>query len=96
MKMRVDLKEFEKDLADMAELKESVMKNAYRYFVSITPKDKGNARRNTKLVRDVIEADYPYAERLDNGWSKQYGGKGMTKPTEEFIEKEIDNILKGK
>ena len=96
MKMRVDLKEFDKQMADMAELKESVMQNAYKHFVSITPKDKGNARRNTKLVRNVIEADYPYAERLDNGWSKQYGGKGMTKPTEEFIEKEIDNILKGK
>jgi hypothetical protein len=96
MKMNVYVKEFEKEMADLTQLKKSVMKSAYNHFVSITPKDKGNARGNTNLIRDVIEADYPYAERLDNGWSKQYGGKGMTKPTEEFIEKEINKILKGK
>ena len=54
-------------------------------FVSLTPIDKGNARRNTKLRgKDVIVADYPYAERLDTGWSKQ-APKGMSEPFEQWF-----------
>jgi hypothetical protein len=96
MKMKIDTKALEAELADMAELKTSLLENAYKYFVSITPYQSGNARRNTKLTRDSIEADYPYAERLDTGWSKQFEGKGMTGPTEQFLENEVQNILKGK
>jgi hypothetical protein len=95
MKMKIDTKALEAELADMAELKTSLLANAYKYFVSITPVRSGNARRNTKLTRDSIEADYPYAERLDTGWSKQ-ATDGMTKPTEQFLENEVQNILKGK
>lgn len=109
MKMKIDTKALEAELADMAELKTSLLQSAYKHFVSITPvgnpatwKSKppanytpGNARRNTKLTRDSIEADYPYAERLDSGWSKQ-APDGMTKPTEQFLENEVQNILKGK
>lgn len=51
-------------------------------FVSLTPVDKGNARRRTRLQgRDTILADYAYAERLDQGWSKQ-APRGMTEPFE--------------
>lgn len=63
------------------------MKEAHKLFVSKTPIDTGNARNSTKLDGTVIKANYPYAERLDNGWSKQ--SSGMTKPTEEFIKKEV-------
>jgi hypothetical protein len=59
-------------------------KEAYNYFVAITPIDSGNARRNTSLKGDEIHASYPYAKRLDQGWSKQAPG-GMTKPTEKFV-----------
>lgn len=59
-------------------------KEAYNYFVSITPIDSGNARRNTTLQGDEIHANYPYAKRLDQGWSEQ-APKGMTKPTEKFV-----------
>jgi hypothetical protein len=63
---------------------------AYKHFVSITPIDQGNARRSTKkLGSDTIHADYAYATRLDNGWSKQYGGKGMSQPTIEYLQKYI-------
>lgn len=96
MKMKIDTKALEAELADMAELKTNLLQSAYKYFVSITPVRSGNARRNTKLTRDSIEADYPYAERLDTGWSKQFEGKGMTGPTEQFLENEVQNILKGK
>ena len=95
MKMKIDTRALEAELADMAELKTSLLQSAYKHFVSITPVRSGNARRNTKLTRDSIQADYPYAERLDTGWSKQ-ATDGMTGPTEQFLENEVQNILKGK
>jgi len=67
-------------------------KEAYNYFVSITPIDSGNARRNTSLQGDEIHASYPYAKRLDQGWSKQ-AAQGMTKPTEKYIANYIDKEL---
>ena len=67
---------------------------AYAYFKNITPYDTGNAQRNTVLKGDEIQANYPYAQRLDNGWSKQNGGKGMTKPTDKFIRSEIKKLGK--
>lgn len=69
---------------------------AYNYFKSITPiapVNGGNARRNTTLKGDEIQANYPYAQRLDQGWSKQ-APRGMTKPTDEFIVNEIKKIGK--
>lgn len=69
-----------------------VPQEAYNHFVSITPVDTGNARRSTSLQGRTINANYPYAKRLDNGWSKQ-SPKGMTKPTMDFIRKRIRQIL---
>lgn len=70
-------------------------KEAYQEFVKETPKRSGNARRNTKLVGNRIVAGYAYAKRLDEGYSKQ-SPEGMTKPTEQFIEERMKQILKGK
>jgi hypothetical protein len=73
----------------------NLAREAYDYFKDITPIDSGNARRNTKLKGNEIQADYPYAQRLDAGWSKQNGGVGMTKPTEKFIQEYINKQAKG-
>jgi hypothetical protein len=59
-----------------------------------TPRDTGNARRNTKLTGDRILAQYPYAQRLDQGSSKQ-APDGMSNPTTEYIKKYIDKYSKG-
>ena len=59
-----------------------------------TPRDTGNARRNTKLVGDTILAQYPYAQRLEQGYSKQ-APDGMSTPTIEYIKKYIDKYSKG-
>jgi hypothetical protein len=67
-------------------------KEAYDYFKSITPIDTGNARRNTTLQGDEIHANYPYAQSLDNGWSKQ-APMGMSQPTEKYIATYIDKEL---
>jgi len=67
---------------------------ALNVFVRATPKDTGNARRRTKLTRNgVIEANYPYAERLDDGWSKQ-APNGMTQPTVSFIRQQLRKIIR--
>lgn len=82
-------------LQQLAEIPEK----AYRYFRDITPKRSGNARRRTKLERgsregqNVIVADYPYAQRLNDGYSKQ-APQGMSEPTERYIQRLVNNIRK--
>lgn len=75
-----------KSLVDLEKRMTNIPKEAYDYFVSITPKDQGNARRSTQLKGSTIHANYPYAQRLDEGYSKQ-ASKGMTEPTGKFIER---------
>jgi len=53
---------------------------AYPVFLKNTPIKTGNARSHTVKNVDEIEANYPYARRLDNGYSRQ-SPAGMTKPT---------------
>lgn len=74
---------------------DKVPDEAYKVFVANTPIRSGNARRNTKLKKDTIAANYPYAKRLNEGWSKQ-SPKGMVEPTMNFIRKRIKQIFAGK
>jgi hypothetical protein len=86
LKVEVDLRQVnDLDKRGEAEAKK-LAKDAHAFFVLQTPILKGNARRHTRLVNDKIEANYAYAERLDEGYSKQ-APKGMVTPTEQHIEK---------
>ena len=70
------------------------MVDAERFFTSKTPIRSGNARKNTDLKNTTtILADYAYADRLDNGWSRQ-APNGMTDPTIEFIERKINEAVR--
>ena len=80
------IKDIKKDLA-------KIPQEAYKEFVQLTPIDKGNARKRTTLDKDVIKANYPYAQRLDEGYSKQ-APKGMTKPLEKWLEKRLAKVGK--
>jgi hypothetical protein len=73
------LKHLEKALSP-----QKLAQEAYKVFRANTPIKSGNARRNTHLTGDTVQGDYPYATRLDNGWSRQ-SPDGMTIPTLEFI-----------
>lgn len=75
---------------------DNLPKEAHAKFVAITPIDKGRARSSTKLNGKTIKADYPYAGKLDTGHSKQFGGVGMTTPTQTFINKRFLDIMAGK
>ncbi|CAB4220286.1 hypothetical protein UFOVP1634_11 [uncultured Caudovirales phage] len=63
---------------------------AYPVFKKYTPKRSGNAQHKTLSKGDTIHANYPYAKRLDNGYSKQHGGVGMTEPTLQAIKEYLD------
>jgi hypothetical protein len=83
---------------------DKVPKEAYKEFVKNTPVKTGNARRNTKLRGNTIEAKYQYAQVLDKGRhmtprglrGSEQAPQGMSKPTEEFIQKRITQIIKAK
>lgn len=74
---------------------DNLPKEAEKEFVKNTPIRTGNARRNTKRNKDTIVANYPYAKRLDEGYSKQ-SPQGMVKPTEDFIMRRFREIMSGK
>jgi len=57
---------------------------AYKAFVKNTPVRSGNARRNTRKSGNAIDANYAYAQRLEEGYSRQ-APKGMTEPTIEEV-----------
>lgn len=76
---------------------DQILSKAFPVWKKNTPKKTGNALRHTKIIgnsyNDRIEADYPYAKALDDGASKQ-SPDGMSKPTQEFIEKEFKRITR--
>ena len=69
--------------------------DAFDVFYKNTPRRSGNARSKTRLHGSEIRADYPYAERLDEGYSRQ-APQGMTKPTEDFIQRRTNEIIRRK
>lgn len=73
---------------------EAMAKEGFDYFRKVTPFKTGNAKRNTFLNKDTIEATYPYARRLDEGYSPQ-ARDGMTKPTEKYVQDWVKKQSKG-
>ena len=80
MAVRVTRNKMTPSLRKMARGVKELPQIAYDAFVGFTPYRSGNAIRKTRLNRTVIEANYPYAKRLDEGYSKQ-ARRGMTEPT---------------
>jgi hypothetical protein len=84
-----------KNLQKKAAALAKVPLQAYTFFKAHTPIRTGNARSRTSLNKDTIHAAYPYAQRLDNGYSPQ-APDGMTKPTEAYVQKTLDQIIRKK
>lgn len=91
---KVDISGFRKQMAELQERLDDLPRAAHAEFVKTTPKRSGNARRNTRLQDTKIIADYAYSQRLDEGYSSQ-APQGMTQPTEQWIQREVDRRLKG-
>ena len=91
----VDVKVDDRLSKELDSIKKELAKvpaESLKEFKSLTPIRSGNARRKTRLSNDVIQADYPYAERLDEGYSKQ-APQGMTKPFEKWHKDRIKKIM---
>lgn len=91
-KLRLKTNRIRPDLAKKDRRLSQIPHLAHEEFVRQTPVRTGNARRRTRLQGSTIKADYPYAERLDQGWSRQ-ARDGMSEPTIEFIRRKINEIL---
>lgn len=65
---------------------------AYDVFRKETPIRTGNARSKTRLRGDTIDANYPYAQRLDDGYSRQ-SPRGMIQPTLQYLRKRVRQII---
>jgi hypothetical protein len=91
---RVDLTSFNKQIRQLSKIISDLPELAHEEFVKNTPIRSGNARNHTELRGNKIVANYPYSQRLEDGWSKQ-APDGMIKPTEEWIQREVDRRLKG-
>lgn len=85
---RIRKSNYDSKYKKIKELSDDLPRDAYEVFKKNTPIDTGNARRNTDLDRTTINADYPYAVRLNNGYSRQ-APNGMTEPTIKYIQRQI-------
>lgn len=72
---------------------DNATEDTYTFFKAETPVRSGNARNKTKYKESrkkaVIDANYPYAKRLDEGYSRQ-SPRGMSKPSIKQLQKELD------
>jgi len=92
MAINFNMSEISKMFDQAEKVAKTLPKEAYDYFIDSTPVRSGNARRSTRLRGNTIDADYNYAERLDDGYSRQ-APKGMSGPTEKFLQKRIDDLI---
>jgi hypothetical protein len=92
-KLTVNATKAVRKLEKMTDFPDDIIEQGYEVFYEETPVDKGNARRNTKLNKrkGAIQANYPYAKRLDEGYSKQ-SPQGMSKPARKAMGKYADKI----
>ena len=91
--MKIDSKIFQRRMKALKKVPDQLLNDAERELKANTPKRSGNARNKTKLRGDKIHSNYPYAGRLDSGWSKQ-APNGFTEPTIDFMGKNIDKLTK--
>lgn len=75
-------------LKDLEGKIDKLVDDAAEVFHDVTPIRTGNAKSKTKRDRNSIKANYHYATKLNEGYSKQ-APKGMTEPTIEFIKDQV-------
>jgi hypothetical protein len=94
VKVKINVEPKKQALKNQIRAVEKLPEKATEYFKAMTPIDTGNARRNTKLKGDdTIHANYAYAQKLDDGHSRQ-ASQGMTKPTEKWVREQFKKIFK--
>ncbi len=92
MKLRLKTNRIRPNIRRKQKQLDKVASESYEFFKKKTPIRSGNARRKTRLQGQTIKADYPYAQRLDEGYSKQ-APQGMVDPTIKFIKRMVADIM---
>lgn len=93
MTVKIRRNRIRKSTGEIRKRFQSLPKLAFRFWRKTTPIDTGNARRRTRLRGNIIEARYPYAERLDEGYSRQ-APRGMFEPTSKYLDKVTRRMLR--
>ena len=91
--VKVDSKAVTKMLKQLEGIGPAVMEESGKFFKSVTPIRSGNAKRSTSTKDTTIKADYGYAARLDDGWSRQ-APRGMSDDTIKDIDQQVDKMVK--
>lgn len=92
MKIKFDTSDFDDMVKELRNIGSDSMKRLYPFYRDKTPIRSGNARSKTKLRSEEIRSKYPYAGRLDEGWSDQ-APKGFTAPSIEELDSIIDKTI---
>lgn len=83
---------FKRRQRELNEFLGSLPRRMHTKFVETTPIRSGNARNKTALAGNEIQANYPYAKRLEkDSWSRQ-APEGMSKPTIDFVRRELRKL----
>jgi len=81
----------------LAKMTDEMGADYYKALRDYTPYRDGTAQAGWRLKKNkrgsIIKNNVPYIQPLEDGWSKQFSGQGMTKPAKKRIE---DNIQRGK
>lgn len=93
MSIKFDMSILTQKLKKASKVASEVIKPAYRYFLVSTPIRTGYARSHTRLKDKSILAKYPYAKKLDEGYSKQ-APDGMVQPTVDEINRLVQKYIK--
>lgn len=88
---RVGRNNIEARLRELERNLDRIKDHAVEEFRKVTPIRTGNARSKTGRIQQGVEAAYPYAVRLNQGYSRQ-APSGMTDPTIEKIREYVRRI----
>ena len=100
-RLTINARQVVKLFEQLTEMPQATIKEGGKVFKAKTPVKSGNARSKTKTRigrggnDSKVEAKYPYAGRLDSGWSGQ-APDGMSNPSiqqmDTFVSKYISRI----
>tara|TARA_R110002153_G_C13257517_1_gene492144 strand:+ start:966 stop:1286 length:321 start_codon:yes stop_codon:yes gene_type:complete len=91
-----------KDLFDqLEEMPAETIQAGYKVYKDSTPVDTTYAKNHTFVKTsskpsakgNQIQAKYPYADRLDNGWSKTQAPDGMSKGAIDEMDRFVDKYI---
>jgi hypothetical protein len=100
--MKIDLTKFKNKVRSLTDLRNDAMPLLYDEFVKLTPRKTGNARSNTTHHSNIINANYAYADVLDQGRGYRDGQMrgseqapdGMSRPLREYAKQLLPQIAK--